>query len=40
MEGPPIARLVQLFAGDGARESVMNPNLPVVAPIDTETGDS
>jgi hypothetical protein len=38
MERPPIGRLVQLFAGDGAIESVTNPNLPVVATTDTETG--
>jgi hypothetical protein len=37
MERPPTARLAQLFAGDGAFELVTNPNLPVVAPTDTDT---
>ena len=40
MERPPTARLVQLSAVDGAFEPVTNPNLPVVAPADTDTEDS
>ena len=40
MGRPPTARLVQLFVGEGALESVTNPNLPVVAPTDTDTEDS
>ena len=40
MERPPTARLAQLFAGDGAFGLVTNPNLPVVAPTDTDTEDS
>ena len=39
MERPPTERLVRLFAGDGAREVVTNPNLPVVAPADPDTED-
>ena len=39
MGRPPTARLVQLFAGDEALELVTSPNLPVVAPTDTDTED-
>ena len=37
MGRPPTARLVRVFAGKRAFELVTNPNLPVVAPTDTDT---
>ena len=40
MGRPPTARLVRLFAGNGALEFVTTPSLPVVAPTDTGTEDS
>ena len=40
MKRPPTARLVQLFARDEAFGVVTNPNLPVIAPTDTDTEDS
>jgi len=40
MGRPPTARLVRVVARDGAFELVTNPNLPVVAPTDTDTEDS
>ena len=40
MERPPTARRVPLLAGGGVLGSVTNPNLSIVAPTDTDTGDS
>ena len=40
MGKPPTARLVRLFAGEGAFEFATTPSLPVVAPTDTDTEDS